>query len=264
MTCDRVRPNLLMRADAEPLPTPLAEHVAGCAACAAVLATARRADALVVARPVPPPTGRKADFLATLDGPVIVPAVRPVRRPGWSVPRVGWKPLAGLAAGLLVVVGGWRLVSWSNAKPEVVAAPQHPLLDRLVRQNVVIARAATPHQRLEALAGMAGEIDGQFRDLAAVAGADELRDLAGWYAKAAGGLVTQARALPAHPLEPAEAARRTDLLDKLAGQLEATAAAADELGRRVPPAAQPAVRRIGDMARDGHKALRAAARGEGA
>jgi hypothetical protein len=187
----------------------------------------------------------------------------PPRR-AWSLPRPPAKALAGLAAAVLVAVGIWSGVKNGKQPPALVKqpAPRHPLLEKVVQRDLALAKARTPNDRLDALAGLAEDLAAESRGLALVAGADEMRELADWFRTVvADGVVEQAGRVPPHALTPDQ--RRT-LLDRLTARLAEAGKAAEQAAKDSPPHAQPALRSIADTARDGQTKLRALAAREGA
>lgn len=261
MTCQSVQARILALPDPRQLTDGLRAHVSGCPDCAAYWMQAARLESLVAALPVPPaPAGKKAALLDELaaEGLVFPKVTAPPAR-SWSLPRPSPKALAGLAAAVLVAVGVWSAVA--NRKPPVAKlappAPRHPLLEKVVQRDVALAKAKTPTDRLDALAGLAEDLAAEGRGLALVAGADEMRELADWFRQVvADGVVEQAGKVPPTALTPDQ---RKALLDKLTARLAEAGTAAEQAAKDSPPHAQPALRSMADTARDGQTKLRALA-----
>ena len=266
MTCQSVQARILALPDPRQLPDAFRAHVDGCPDCAAYWKQAARLETLVAALPVPPaPAGKKTAFLEELaaEGLVFPKVTAPPRR-AWGLPRPPAKALAGLAAAVLVAVGVWSAAK--NGKQPAVhvkqPAPRHPLLEKVVQRDLALAKAKTPNDRLDALAGLAEDLAAESRGLALVAGADEMRELADWFRTVVSdGVVEQAGRVPPHALTPDQ--RRT-LLDRLTARLAEAGKAAEQAAKDSPPHAQPALRSIADTARDGQTKLRALAAREGA
>ena len=266
MTCQSVQARILALPDPRQLPDAFRAHVDGCPDCLGYWQQAARLEALVAALPVPPaPAGKKTAVLEDLAAQGLVfPKVTATPRRAWSLPRVPAKALAGLAAALLVAVGVWSVVK--NGKPQVAVprqpAPRHPLLEKVVQRDLALAKARTPNDRLDALAGLAEDLAAESRGLALVAGADEMRELADWFRTVvADGMVPQAERIPPHSLTPDQ---RRQMLDRLTTRLAEAGHAAEQAAKDSPPHAQPALRSIADTARDGQTKLRAIAAREGA
>src|SRR4051812_47182183 len=153
MTCQSAQNRVLMLPDPRQVPDALRAHLDGCPACLAWWQRAARLERLLEQLPAPPaPADKKAVMIdeLTAAGPVIksVPADRiaPVPSPGTAfLKRVG-KYAAALAAAVLVVVGGVKLIpKGGNQTVDVKpAGPRHPLLDSVVRRDVALATADTP------------------------------------------------------------------------------------------------------------------------
>ncbi|HYH66186.1 MAG TPA: hypothetical protein VD866_15945 [Urbifossiella sp.] len=264
MTCQSVQARILALPDPRQLPDAFRAHVAACPDCTAYWKQAARLEALVAALPVPPaPAGKKTTFLEDLAAEALVfPKVTTTPSRGWNLPRPSVKALAGLAAALLVGVGVWSATK--TVKPVAVVKPPAPrdaLLEKVVQRNVALAKARTPNDRLDVLAGLAEELASESRGLALVAGADDMRLVAEWFRTASDGVVEQAGRVPPNALTPDQ---RRALLARLTDRLAEAGRAAEQAATDSPPHAQPALRSIADTARDGQTKLRALAAQQGA
>jgi hypothetical protein len=262
MTCQTIQNRILALPDPRQLPDPLREHVDGCPACLGWWKQAARLERLLEQLPTPPaPADKKAVLLEDLTtGPVIatVPAVargsgRSLFADVWSLP--GAKHLAGLAAAVLILIGGW-LMTRPGSGPNVVAQPaRDPLLDKVVKRNIDLAHAKTPNERLETLGVLADDLSESTRGFARVATPEELGELSGLFKTVvADGIVKQAERLPPHAMTPSQ---KRQLLDGLAAKLAAAGQQAEQAARESPPQAQPALKTIADTARDGQTRLKA-------
>jgi len=265
MTCQSVQARILALPDPRRLPDAFRAHVAACPDCAAYWKQAARLETLVAALPVPPaPADKKTTFLDDLAAEALVfPKVTAPSRRAWNLPRPSAKALAGLAAALLVGVGVWSATK--GGKPVAALkppAPRHALLEKVVQRDLALAKARTPGDRLDALAGLAEDLAAESRGLALVAGADELREVADWFRTVVSdGVVEQAGRVPPNALTPDQ---RRALLTRLTDRLAEAGRAAEQAATDSPPHAQPALRSIADTARDGQTKLRALAAREGA
>jgi hypothetical protein len=264
MTCQSVQARILALPDPRQLPDAFRAHVAACPDCTAYWKQAARLETLVAALPVPPaPADKKTAFLDDLAAEALVfPKVTAPPPRTWSLPRPPAKALAGLAAALLIGVGIWN----ATKKPEVAQLPKppalrHAFLEKVVQRDLALAKARTPGDRLDALAGLAEDLAAESRGLALVAGADEMREVADWFRTAADGVVEQAGRVPPNALTPDQ---RRALLTRLTDRLAEAGRAAEQAATDSPPHAQPALRSIADTARDGQTKLRAIAAREGA
>jgi hypothetical protein len=262
MNCQSVRNRVLSLPDPREVPDALRAHLDGCPDCLRWWHQAARLERLLAQLPAPPaPAGKKEALIdeLTAAGPVIRTAVatrRPVPSPGLAFLRRNWKPVAGLAASVLIVLGGWQL--WPRTgPPPVTHNPTHLLTETLVKRHNAVARARTPEQKLALLEVMADDLSSETRGLARVASEDELRALAGWYEKVVGnGIVKLAEIRPAHAMTPDERNKRAELLNRLAGQLATAAQKTAEVTREVPPDRRRVLERIVNAARSGQTELR--------
>jgi len=255
---------MLALPDPRQLPADFRAHIAACPDCAAYWKQAARLETLVAALPVPPaPAGKKSTFLEDLAAEALVfPKVTTTPRRAWSLPRPSAKALAGLAAAVLVAVGVWNATK--KGEPPVVAkgpAPRHALLEKVVQRDLALAKARTPNDRLDALAGLAEDLAAESRGLALVAGEEDMREVAGWFRTVSDGVIEQAGKVPPHALTPDQ---KRALLTRLTDRLAEAGRAAEQAARESPPHAQPALRSIAETARDGQTKLQALAAREGA
>jgi hypothetical protein len=269
MNCEAVQNQILGLPDPRELPPALRAHVLTCRACRAWVRQAARLEALLERLPVPPAPGEKKEVLLgdlMAVEPVIRPMPVPATRPGFAAAAarfVGRNATyaGGLAAAVLVAVGVVGLWPRATVPPGASRPPQHdPLVEKLARGNVALARADTTARKLEVLNRMADDIAADARGMANIAPGAELQKMAGRYeAVVKSGLVPRAKELQAQPLAlaPAEKAK---LLDALAAKLGADAGAAEKLAGEAKQDAQPALKRMAEAAREGESSLRAAAR----
>src|SRR5579872_6928892 len=119
MNCLAVQTKILSLPDPRVIPTPLLTHVSGCADCRVWAKQAARLESLLEQLPVPPaPGNKKAEMIDDLaDGGLVIsrPLVGMHRE---SFARTFVKFLernkmvaGGLAAAILVVIGGWWLLN---------------------------------------------------------------------------------------------------------------------------------------------------------
>ncbi len=264
MTCQSVQARILALPDPRQLPDAFRAHVAACPNCAAYWKQAARLEALVAALPVPPaPADKKTAFLDDLAAEALVfPKVTAPPPRAWSLPRPSVKALAGLAAALLIGVGVWNAAK----KPPVAQLPKPPVLrsaflEKVVQRDLALAKARTPNDRLDALAGLAEDLAAESRGLALVAEADEMRQFADWFRTVVSDGVVEQAGRPTNALTPDQ---RRAMLTRLTDRLTEAGRAAEQAVAESPPHAQPALRSIADTARDGLTKLRAIAAREGA
>jgi hypothetical protein len=165
--------------------------------------------------------------------------------------------IGGLAAAVLVVLGGWSLLTPSGSPPVLtVETPNYPFLKQIVQRNVALANAKKPVDRLQILGGLAEDLSTEARTLARVASPDELWDVAKLFDKVKDGVVKQAEQMPADTLTLGARDERKTQLDALAGKLSDVATKTEKMTGEVPPEAKDALQKIVDSARAGEKKLR--------
>jgi len=266
MNCQTIQNKILILPDPRVLPDALRDHIAGCEVCRAWAKQVARLDALLQQLPVPPAPGNKKATVVddlTRGNPVIIRRLATPARESFagSVRKFldqNKMVVGGLAAAVLVVLGGWRLLTPSGTPPVAAAeTPEHPFLKMLVQRDVALAKAKKPVDRLQIFGGLAEDLSTEARSLARVASPDELWDVAQWFDNVVkDGVVNQARNMPADTLTLSARAERKTELDALAGKLSDMAAKTEKMTGEVPPDAKAALQKIVDSARAGEKKLR--------
>ncbi|MCI0703495.1 MAG: hypothetical protein L0241_20640 [Planctomycetia bacterium] len=265
MDCQAVQNLILGLPDPRELSPTLRAHVLECQACSAWAKQAARLESLLAQLPVPPAPSEKKEAMLeelTSSGPVItrVPTVRPDHTGVWldaagRVLRKNTAYIGGLAAAILLVIGIYWLWPNKQTPPVAEATQDHPLLKNLVAHDIALARASTPAKRFEILGGMADDLAVETRGMARIASADELKRMAGWYQKVVNeGIIQQAKdEANRHMMTDAE---KKNVFGALAAKLETDANEAERMMAESPQEAQPALKRMAETAREGHKTLR--------
>jgi len=139
MFCDEVLEQVEPIAAGELMPSQrIADHLASCAGCAAALASARRVDALLRSRPVPPVP---AQFSSRV--------MNRLRRTRWRSEQVlDWVfNIALVLVGILVVTGLWMVMRQSG-----LATVSSDAFELLGPGMMLFARRVTPSLPLYAAA----------------------------------------------------------------------------------------------------------------
>jgi hypothetical protein len=274
MKCRTCRQHLLT-SDNPALPArEVADHLSGCPDCREWQRRLLRIEDIVARIPVPPSQPPEL-LLRRILGQQAAPPALPAR------PRSRWLVLggAGLAAAAVLIATGIFLGDWlartvrrgphrSEGPAPLARVPQKqarpaqkdrapagpavadPLVARLLACDLNLAQADTPRQRVENLAALADELQGETRALADVAGPDDLRALAGLYERVVrDGVVARAGSLPA--------AERRPVLAPIADRLERTRRDLQELARAARPASADTLRQLAEAAGAGDSRLRA-------
>jgi hypothetical protein len=263
MDCQTVQNQILGLPDPRELSPVLRQHVQTCPACQEWARRAARLEWILEQIPVPPAPGQKKEMMLgelMAADPVIATMPVPARRPGLGTEvlrflRTNATYVGGLAAAVLVVVGiAWML--WpSGPGPDMAKKPQkHPLLEKLARYDVAMARADTTAKKLDVLDGMADVIANEARGMSLIASEAELKQMAGWYEDVVKkGMIARAGELQNQPTVPL--AEKKEKLESLAGKLRAEAAETEKKLAESRQDAQPALKRIAEAAREGETAL---------
>jgi hypothetical protein len=268
MNCQAVQNQILALPNPRELPPALCEHVLACSACRAWAKQAARLEAILEQLPVPAAPGEKKEAmlgdLMSAD-PVIHPMVTPAARPSFGAVAVRFLRehatyVGGLAAAVLIVIGGIALWPHPTTVQQAQATQKDPLLEKVVAANTALARADTPNKKFAALSSLADAFAVETRGMARIAPGDELKGLAGRYETVVkDGIVPRAKELQSQPAAM-PAAEKVKLFESLAAKLNADAVEAEKLAGEAPQDAQPALKRMAEVAREGEKSLRAAAR----
>jgi hypothetical protein len=261
MNCQAVQNKILALPDPRHIPDALRDHVAGCTGCREWAKQAARLEGLLAQLPAPPaPADKKAALIDELTRPepiITRPLVRPVgegfARPALRFLRRNAATVGGLAAAVLVTLGGWWLVTRNGPTP--VAAqptPKDPFVEKLVQKNIALAKADTFEKKFQALGEMADDLSTQTRSLARVANPNDLLELAGLFDKVVkDGLGKQADEVARQP--EWKVPKKPELYASLAKKLGDMATEADRLAGEVPPESKPALQKIAASAREGQK-----------
>jgi hypothetical protein len=269
MNCQAVQNQILGLPEPRELPPALREHVLSCPECRAWARQAARLEVLLERLPTPPAPGEKKEVLLG-DLMAVEPVIRPMAvlatRPGPGVLAVRFLQrnamyVGGLAAAVLLAVGVYELrPTKTTVAVDDGPKAKDPLVERLVKRNVALARAETTAKKLEVLNGMADDIVTDARGVANLAPGADLQKMAGRYETVVkSGMVPRAKELKGQPLAMAPG-EKTKLLESLAAKLGADAAATEKLAGEAKQDAQPALKRMADAAREGEKLLRDYAR----
>jgi hypothetical protein len=260
MNCQAVQRTILILPDPRHIPEMLRDHVVGCVGCREWAQQVARLEGLLTQLPVPPaPANKKQELIDQLAHPepvIIYRATQPGgERAGQPIRWFMHRPAqlaGGLAAAVLLAVGGWWLLTRPGPTPETaLPTPRDPFVEKLVRQNIALAHASKPTERLQLLGGLADAISSQTRNLARVANPSDLNELAALFDKVIHtGLARQVETMPDHALTLTE---KQELYSSLAQKLGTLATDAETLAHEVPPEAKPALQKIAVSAREGQK-----------
>jgi hypothetical protein len=267
MNCQAIQNKILNLPDPRVIPSALLSHVAGCEVCRAWAHQAARLEALLEQLPVPPaPGNKKNEMIDELTSGELVfsrshtaPARESFAGSVLKFIEQNKMVIGGLAAAILVVLGGWWVLTGdgTNSIPQVAKNPKDPFLEKIKSCDVALMKpGTTTNEKLDILGDMAEALSNQTRSLARVADQDELTDLARWYDKVVNaGMVNQAKLMPFSTMTIAEQKKRKEQLNNLAAKLGETADQAEKL-TEVPPDAKPVLQKIMKSARDGELHLR--------
>jgi hypothetical protein len=283
MNCRRIQNRLLYLASPDKPPPRIRAHLAECAACREWQRQLLLLERNVPFLPVPPSRNRQA-FLSQFRAapiqtpmpmrqranpanlpvlhPLLIPKAAvaapsnpkpislPRLSPTWGMRR-SWTVAAGVAATLLLVCSGWGLLSSGDDASRSTRAriPLDPFLVNLIGCDLRLAEAATPRERVEALADLADGLQDEMQTMLPGAEAEDVQHLARLYDEVVRkGVMANAGALTAK--------ERGLILEGIMQRLTRAAGAADNLAQKVPPASSAPLRLVADAARAGDSRLR--------
>lgn len=280
MKCHAVQRRLLSLEDPTRPPAELQDHLGRCSPCQEWQRRLLQLERHVPLLPVPQSTGRayciqkllaegagqaagdKAGIHerpATTRGAWLSSSILQLRSSLHTVrsSRQWRAPAAVAAAVLLVVIGGWAL--WGThqgPEPTASKAPApDPLLASLLKHDLRLAEAENLSERLEALAGLADDLQGEIRALAHAAAAEDLSKLAGLYQRVIqNGVVPRAQELPEN--------QRQQVLGPIAIQLAQAGTDAEGLAQQLPADKAESLRKLASAAQEGDDQLRVLLRSE--
>jgi hypothetical protein len=262
MNCETIQNRLLALAVATEPTADVREHVAGCPACQAVQSKAVRLDRLLAQLPAPSSELARDTFVEQVlaEGPIIrsIPVLPSsvgsgtFRNVGNMFRSVSPKLLSGLAAGVLVTLGGvWFLTRPKQPviEPELAEKPKHELLARSVKHHVELSRSRTAPERLTIFAKWSADVTAEAKDVYKAANREELSKIASLYESTVNnGIVEQAKQLEERP-------ERLDRLRAAISLLNTTSAETTSLAAEAPPDAQAAFKRMATAADDARAIL---------
>jgi len=247
MKCEACQ-NRILALEYTPEPTEeLREHLASCAACRTAQKKAVKLDALLARLPVPSSQRAKAKLIASLNDQLSVPSSKVPAYRQWMR-----SPLPGVAALVVLGIGGFFYFSKKQPQPELAEKPRHELLNKELGNVVKLARADSAPDRLRVWTDWATDLRGETRDLYKVAPAEELSSLARMYERAVNeGIVKQATRLPEHM----DAEEEQKLLQAADPKLAEGVVEAERLHGEAPPQAQKYLKQMAETSREGRRKL---------
>ena len=215
-------------------------HLAECMACRQWHKMLMQVESHVPLLPVPESLRKTQLQEELIHGAATTPETIPLHvptAPARPFIRISWRELAavggGLAAAAVLIAGGIFLGNMlsppRNPNPPVVQAnnKEKTLAGKLIELDMQLAQSDNTRERVETLAKLAENLQGESRSLAQVAGPKELQTLAKLYSKVVEeGLVQRARKLPA--------ADRREVLDPILSQLMIAKKDAEEMAQKAP------------------------------
>lgn len=257
MKCRQALQRMLATSGRRKLSPEVLAHVQGCRRCQRFKARLGVIDRAIPQLPVPDSQAAKADLIQQ-----ILAQPTTTVSPSWRV-RFGitWQRSVIAAAALVLFVLLVSGVFNRERRPNQPPMPPDDFLAEMVERNVSLATAATPQKRVEELAILADRLEARTRNVARVASADDLNDLADLYSlvvQSDKGLVKRAGAVA----EDLPAADKVKLIDPIAERLLRASQEAERMSGEVPPAAVASMKKIAATARQASQTLRQKAREE--
>ncbi len=265
MKCDAIQNRMLDLPNVAELPAELHAHVSGCELCTRFRERARALAADLAVLPAPSSELAKLAFLDSLiaAGPVIRTVPVSLDTGSTSLKdlfrKLPIRPLAGIAAAVLVGTGVWFTLPEPRPPVAKTEAPRHELLKKVVNWNTELAAVSAPKDRVAKLAGLAADLRGEARTLSKSAEKDDMLSLALMYDKVvAQGIVQQAEKMTLFNTPVAE---RQATIKLAMSELSQTASEVTALVPTASPKVQPLLQRIAKTARDGEARLLKVANG---
>ncbi len=266
MNCETIQNRIIALAVATEQTADVREHVADCTACQIMLTKAKRLDRVLTQLPVPSSQLAKETFMEQIlaEGPVIrTKPIAPSAMGSGTFPSVAKmlglvspKLLAGLAAGVMVTVGGaWFMTRPKPpvVEPELAEKPKHEFLARSVKHHVALSQSRTAPERLSIFSKWSTDVTTEAKDVYKAASRDEISNIAALYEKTvAQGIVEQAKQLDDHTMTRPE---RLNRLQAAMTLLNSAAAESTSLAAEAPPAAQAAFNRMATAANNARTEL---------
>jgi hypothetical protein len=246
MNCEALQRRLLKAERPTRLPAQVQAHLAECPACREWQRQLVQLEEYVGRLPVPASTA-KAELVRLL-------SARPAATAGSGAARSwSWRLPAGLAAAVLLLAIGSGLLYLLRPAPPPPNKPRvanRPLLDNLLERDLRLATAAAQRERVEALADLADDLQGETRELALEPEATDLETLSELYGRVVReGIIIRAQALPV--------AQRREVLGPIADRLVKAGKAAEMLAQDVPSDSAKSLKSIALAADDGSRELQA-------
>lgn len=262
MSCHKIQRRLYMRSNPEKVPAAVRHHLAECPACREVQRRLLQVERMVPMLAVPSSSYAKAALLRKIkSGPSFRDRLfryvdrlpEPVRHPSrWQLAG------AGVAAALLLIVIGWKMVPGPTGgnpvgpvdSPAVASAT---LLDNVLQRQLDLAEKSEPRDQVAALAGLADDLHGAALSVARAPDAEKpVADLARWYGQIVKTEEEQAKRL--RELPPGE---RKKALDEFARRLDGAAKSAEHAATdpETPDAVRPLFQNMAAEARKAREAL---------
>jgi hypothetical protein len=252
MKCSTFQTFLLAIENPDRPPAEVQAHLAGCAACQEWQHQLLHVERHVRDLPVPRSAARGDLVRKVLAEPALpIPGRRGSKDRGLRKLSVAVSLAAAL---LLLALGLWVWRHEPGRRPTAGQGP-YALVGDLMKPTLSMAVGATPINRIEALAQVAGGLHGETRLLARANAPEELRVLARLYDRVL-------REITGRHLNELPAAEHERVLPPIAGRLSWAELEAERLAKEVPEASAGPLRDIAASARDADLGLCARLRRE--
>jgi hypothetical protein len=250
MKCRQIQKTLLATSGRRKLSSEVSAHVDACDDCRRWQDRLTEIDQAVKQIRVPTSATARSNFVQTLLSETATPSSKWYHQlPGRPWQRV---VVAACASVMLILVWSGALTREGPAGKRE-SDPADPLLATMMQRHNELATAPTTNMRLQTLTRLSEDLDSETRNVARIAGTEDLQALANLYEDVVKkGIVVQADDVPADD--------RPKLLTEIADRLFRTSQAAELLAADVPPGSADPLRRISRIARDANTLLRTKAR----
>jgi hypothetical protein len=258
MKCKHALHRLLATSGRRKLSPEVLNHVQGCKRCQRWQAKLAEIDRSVPQLPVPDSQAAKADLVRHFLAEPAAPAT-----PWWRWrDQVTWQRVVISAAA--VVLFALLVSGVFNREPKTPVGPLPPddFLAEMTDLHNRLATARDEKMRVEGLAALADRLDARTRNVARVADAADLNEMALLYEIVVKkGLVGLSNKI-ADDMPAAKRKQMIDVIDPVADRLLRTGNEVEELSGKVPPSATASLKKIASVAKEAQQILRKKVREE--
>src|SRR5262245_8296938 len=252
MKCKHALHRLLATSGRRKLSPEVLNHVQGCKRCQRWQAKLAEIDRAVPRLPVPDSQPAKADLIQRF----LAEAPRPATSWWRSRDFITWPRVVISAAAVVLFALLVSGVFNRERKAPVGPLPPDEFLAEMTDLHNKLAIARDEKMRVQGLAALADKLDARTRNVARVADASDLNEMAHLYEIVVKkGLVGLSNKI-ADDMPAADRKKLIDVIDPVADRLLRTSKEVEELSGKVPPSATASLKKIASVAKEAQQVLR--------